>query len=79
MFPVNITSGVETEKLHLRDISPRLLLDVRGVQGGRTTEQRHFTGSHLCIQGGMCVNERLDQLCGGPHLFLLHKEDLKVN
>ena len=64
----------ERERVELCVVSPALLLDVFRVQGGRAAEQRHFTGSHLYIQGSMCVNEGLDQLCGGPHLLLHHRK-----
>lgn len=75
---MSLTSVVVQKKCRDRDqlwgVSPALLVDFCGVQGGRTAEQRHLTGSHFGIQGGMCVNERLDQLCGGPHLFLYREK-----
>lgn len=55
------------------NISPVLLVKARRVQGDGVFEHRHLTFGDLDIQRGVCVNERLDQLCGGAHL-LLRKE-----
>lgn len=78
---INVPSGLhisncvteEKKKRKLLGVSPALLLHVCGVHGGRAAEQRHFTGCYLSIQSGVCVDERLDQLCGGPHLLLNHR------
>lgn len=56
----------------LRNISPVLLVKAR-VQGGGAFEHRHLTLGDLHIQRGVCVNERLHQLCGGSHFLLKQK------
>lgn len=66
-FGVNASLALKTLSI---DFPPVLLVEARRVQGDGALEHRHGAVGDLGVQRGVCVDERLDQLCGGARFLL---------